>query len=405
MLTPEITQQVTKFYQALLGNKVSNNQLAFLDKIIALGANESVALDRQGDAVTNFVLKQVRSLSLTATDADIKTQSATVWNKIDEHLKQETRAAAELYKREKAQFTNDNIPLHQDRDRQNLWLTNKHLQAVMPKDTQSFIVLAPVEVTALGATDIRSYLDNADVKSIVLPIGPGHWRLAQVEKTSRNGNPHLTVSIFDSFGKTSGKAIHADVQNWLTSQTHLPYTITYDEPPTKQNNGYECGDFVTAQAHTYAKLAGATYEPAFVNALAQGKSLRPLTIEKSKNPESALNSVIRTESNRQSSDKQSEKKWVDFFKNIGVTQQLEPKNKSEASKTWDSLIEKGKQEAEKILKKDPAEQEKVGQRVIDYGTSQGNVIKVDEKTQIELDELFAKELQAQEDESPRRGPR
>lgn len=408
MPSDNIIEQTTEFFLTKFKDKnvtLSNDQHRVLNQIITLAAVGGITLHLQHGNYINFIIDNICLLKSTLTDDDIISYSEVVWHSIDSNLKQETRAAAELYKREKAQFTNDNIPLHQDEDRKNLWLTSTHLQAVMPKDTKSFIVLTPVEVNALGAIDVRSHLNNPDVKSIVVPIGPGHWRLVQVEKTSSNGKPYLTVSIFDSFGESSGKTIRADVENWLKSQTTLPYTITYEAPVKKQNNGYECGDFVMAQAHTYAKRAGATYEPAFVDALSQGKSLRPLTIEKSKNPNAGLNLVIRTESNSQSNHKQPEKKWVDFFKKSGVTQQLEPESKSEASKTRDLLIEKGRQEAEKMLKKDPVEQEKVGQRVIDYGASQGNVIKVDEKTQIELDELFAKELQAQEEDYPRRGPR
>ena len=374
MLSDDIINTTIALYTEFFGEGLSPPQSKLLEKVIRLAAKNDIALDKQRDDYFNIVLDAVCTLQPSISEGELQQQAERTWRQMDEKLREDSRIALAHHANDARQFTDDQIPLHQHDNKNNMWLINKYIEHLMPKETPQFVVLTPIMRNSLQTIELRNYLNNPRVESIVLPVGPGHWRLVHIKKEHSDDNPSLTVSIFDSFGQDSAKSITLNVTEWLHTQTTLPYKILYDAPEHPQHDGYSCGDFVIAKAHQLAQDANVTHEPAFVRALDSGRALRPLMIEKSKNPHTML-------------PPEPAEKWKTF------------------KSTWESLIASGQEKATKLKEEhhtSPELEYKQGTRIIAYQANKHSVINIDENTQIELDEMLARKLQ---DKEYRSGPK
>lgn len=345
-----IFAQTQQHYQQLSKtHRLSEKQTQFVQEVITLAANETVDLSRQEQKYVDLIFKKALSLPNSITDNKIKTQAKETWQTIENFFKAEREASDRLYKQEKQEFINE-VDLHKDSNKNRIWLTNTHIAKLMPNDTNAFKVLTPIRTTELSAIDIKKYLEDSEVKSIVIPVGPGHWRLINIKKEVTDNQTTLVVTMFDSFGTNSAETIKPIVTNWLGFQTNLPITIRYDSPTIPQSDGFSCGDFITAKTHQYAKKAGAPHESVFVNALETGLPLRPLMIKKSENPDTVL-------------PQPTENKWFSFRK----------------EKPTAEVVQKTK--------------EPIQEDVITYHHKDGTVKLISKERQIELDEQLARELQ------------
>lgn len=278
---------------------------------------------------------------------------------------------AKLHKNNTVGFTpDDKRPLYLDKNKQTKWLTDDHIIAAMPKDSKEFVVLAPTSPSLLMIKNrraqpirIQSQLNDPNVQSMVMPVGPGHWRLVHIQKTTINNKPSLSVSIFDSFGKENASQIHEPVATWLQSQTSLPFTMGYDEPKKKQTDGFSCGDFVIGKMHQLAKQANAPHNQNFVAAFETGKPLRSELIQASK-------------AATVSPSQPTQNKWFSFRKEQTKTETV----KQQPKPTKENLIA--------------------------YHNQDGSTVLVDKKTQIERDEQLAKQLQDElnDEQGYRSGP-
>ena len=403
MRDAETIKKTKEFFLAKFQDKksgLSEQQLNLLDKIILRAAKDDVVLYIEEDKYINFILKNIRLLQPTVTDDDITRYSESVWHTIDWNRKRETEYQKALYAQNAHDFRNDNVPLHQHDNKKRMELNNDYLTCLMPESTPSFQVLTPLRIDQLSSINLNEcYSKKPKVESILLPVGPGHWRALDIKKEAKDGKDHLTVTIFDSFGENSAKGILSSVTEWLEQQSGFSYKIEYAKFPNKQTDQFSCGDYVVAFAHHCAQKMELPCDEKILHAFKKMRALRPVMIAKSQALTTGTPHPVAPSESKKS------RATTDIVKKDSVREVEPAKNCSKWRALREDLEKECEQKQQEILNKTPEEKEKTGQRVISYETSKSKVIQVDEKTQIELDELFAKELQAQEDESPRRGPR
>lgn len=132
---------------------------------------------------------------------------------------------------------------HERTDSRYAWLNEKNISQFMPPSTNNFAVLAPVDADALGVhyDHIHQLLDNNPKMSIVIPVGPGHWRAVQV---TGGIDQAFNVTIYDSFGVESAENIKEKVIQSLELTERD--RINFDSPRITQSNGHSCGDYVVS---------------------------------------------------------------------------------------------------------------------------------------------------------------
>lgn len=356
MLSLEVQRRIQAFFMKQLNHPLSQKQMALLHKIIQLAAEKDTVLDKNGTLCIDAVIGALRSFPSNAKDKDINQKAQATLKTIDQILKQQ--ALDKFHKNNTVGFTSDDkLALYRHKNNRFTWLTDEHIEAFTPKDTSKFVVLPPTSPNLLMITEedaqpitIQSQLNDPNITSMVMPVGPGHWRLVHIEKTTINNKPALSVNIFDSFGKQSASQIDEAVKTWLQSQTTLPITMGYDEPKKKQTDGFSCGDFVIGKMHQLAKQANAPHNQNFVAAFETGKPLRSELIQASK-------------AATVSPSQPTQNKWFSFRKEQTKTETV----KQQPKPTKENLIA--------------------------YHNQDGSTVLVDKKTQIERDEQLAKQLQ------------
>lgn len=351
MLSEEIKNRMTHFFINQLKEDFSQKQLKLLQKIIKLADENTIVIDRSGTECTDTILRAINSLPSDAPDSSIDKQAQITLQHIDLLIKKQS--LNQLHQNSIVGFiADDKYVLHKHPNRNNTWLTDVQVEQLMPKDSKHFVTLAPTSPNLLMITNVddqpvnmQDQLKNPDIKSIVLPVGPGHWRLVSIEKKIANDKlVGLSVKIFDSFGEHSAKAIHTEVARWVQSQTKVPYTIDYEAPKKTQKDGFSCADYIIAKTNEISKKYLGYFDQALVDALEDGQPLRPFMIEASK---------------------KIDNKWLNFR-----IQQPEKED------------------------------------LVTYHNKDGSTTMVDKKTQIERDKQLAQALQAELDEQTyRTGPK
>ena len=346
-------------------------KLPLINKVIELAATEDVTLSAQHEACRNAFLKYIKDARINFHNQDeVERLASIVWHNIKIIANKEDTRAKTIYATNST-FEDKRTKLHQLRTANDVWLNETHIESAMPKDTNSFITLSGVRSDSLREhIQIAQYLNNPNVKTIIMPVGPIHWRLVHIEKDNEDGAcANLTIRVFDSFGKASAKSIVPSVEAWIRTQIDLTktnYAIETYGPQKTQNNGYECGDFVIAESHKIAKEHHADFKQSFVYALERGRSIRAVTIQESR----SSNYNVGLENPEDVS------KWSKVRKQI-----------RSSDSQYSQLLEKGRQAANKSPEKS-----------VDYTAKDNKIIKVDIATQIQLDEMLARELQEEEDD-------
>lgn len=407
--TEEMNAAATALYSQFVslyqpdGDTESPVALSFFKKIVTYflaDHKQKLDLSRQTDDIISLLF-----------DAALRVQENT---RLDEQLYEDTIAQIELiieqkdFKRDAAYAADsthfnadDKKPLFKHPNHSHVLLTHDHLESLMPavNNTSALRILSPVRMDALDSHQetVNKAIANPDVKSIVIPVGPTHWRLIHIQKEN-DSNKIASISLFDSFGKTKSAKLAADkIANILNFDRKK---IELIGPTNKQNDGHSCGDFVVAQVHKIAKTAKLPHEPAFVNALNQGQSLRPLMIAKSKSdpvaalPQSALASTpASVETSKPSTSKivkkvKKKEKAVDINKAIVKTTLTFFQFKSDSARV----------NVEKML--NDIIKNKQQERPMDDDEQKAVAIiqkkDADYQRQLNQDEMLAKKLQAEE---------
>lgn len=124
----------------------------------------------------------------------------------------------------------------------------------------------------LKPSGLPTSLSAAHIKTIIIPVGPGHWRNIIIHK-SEDKNFKLDIEIFDSMGPGSAKELAGLVHHLLRSceltlnrlrPASLPQlkleantTLRFVGPKNPQRGeGYSCGDYVIANMHQIALAMG-----------------------------------------------------------------------------------------------------------------------------------------------------
>lgn len=177
------------------------------------------------------------------------------------------------------------------------WMQDHDMARIMPSSHKHIEVLSAistgtdelvVQTNSLIQETVLLQLVNDDIKYIMIPVGPGHWRGIYLTKPDPNQNDSkFKLEIFDSFGLHSANQITDFVLDFF-SQIGIDapeLTLEYPRPPVSQADGYSCGDYVCAYSHQKMKDFGApanAYNQDLIDALQAGNanySLRKATLQ------------------------------------------------------------------------------------------------------------------------------
>lgn len=261
-----------------------------LEAINELASQEDIFLARQSEAT----LKELIDNVYLAVENNLKDDVArNIYERVKQNLKADT---SQNQARHKGQGRFDTTALH-------LRAVNDQLQdhdmtRFMPKSHGNIEVLAvvnqydPVSVR-LVLEGIQTALRDATKKHILIPVGPGHYRLMSIQKPG-TGETQYSLSLFGPYGQGDGAQIEKKAKEWLgqcgISAANLAPT-NYEGPTHRQPDGYACGDYTCAQSHKKMRELGAdtsAYDQRFINVLEasgnQGGALRNLLRNISRDP-------------------------------------------------------------------------------------------------------------------------
>ena len=205
-LSNKIKTRSLNYLEATYFNKrLTSQQTILLSELNQLASDNNVVLSQQSQAVIDLVLTQLQN----------STNAITIYALVNEQMDKDTY---ENQCRHRAQGSFDNKPIHERALRDQL--QDHDMTLLMPKSHNHIEVLAPLnrfdQSTSLVQQAIASALTNDEVKHVIIPVGPGHWRGIYLTKPSHD-NPKYKLELFDPYGAHGAEAIKALSQHLLTS--------------------------------------------------------------------------------------------------------------------------------------------------------------------------------------------
>lgn len=230
---------------------LSENQQKTLADINEIFASRDYPLNTQSN---NFLDKLHRSL--TNKERHSEHDVAKICASLHEQLDKETDDNRKTHAR---QGTFSAKLLHQRHLRTQM--QDDDLHRVMPKSTATIEIFAPVNrfdnSWQSTQTGMKQALADENVKHLVIPVGPGHWRGIFLTKPD-NSEDKLKLEIFDPYGAANAKALTGFAKQLITgcdvAQQNL--SISHYGPEHQQKDGYACGDFTCAESHRKLKSWG-----------------------------------------------------------------------------------------------------------------------------------------------------
>lgn len=153
-----------------------------------------------------------------------------------------------------ARITGARLPLY-DRP-QNDPMNEHDMLDVMPTSCDHIEVLAALSTNNVESNwgdieQIKRCINDPQIKHIIIPLGPEHWRGIYLTKpVSNNESEAYKLDIFDSFGEDSAKTILPFINDILENCNILDKTTkVYNQLIIPNNNIYACGDFVCGYSH------------------------------------------------------------------------------------------------------------------------------------------------------------
>jgi hypothetical protein len=161
----------------------------------------------------------------------------------------------------------DRLPLHKCAENQQM--TDMHINQFMPPSSKKLQILAAYRIgdeahlTALKE-GLQKYLDDKAVNTIIIPVGPGHWRDIVINKKAEGC---LAIQVFDSMGQQSARGIKQSLLAFLKviNIAMDKVAISYVGPKITQTDSFSCGDYAVAFAHKVAKTMGEVFNQDIIN--------------------------------------------------------------------------------------------------------------------------------------------
>ncbi|WP_298627568.1 DUF456 domain-containing protein [uncultured Legionella sp.] len=257
-LTAEIQR---KSYNALLLRfkaQLNETDEQLLSLINDIAAANNIALNRQNDGTLNQLIKLIKS-SKSEKNKDLTETAFMIYNLITELMAEQS---AQNLKKHLSAGRFDLTPLHLRTLRDQM--QDHDMSLSMPRSTGTISVLAvlnqhdPGSAFAIQDT-LASELFNEEIRHIIIPIGPGHWRGMYLTKPLEDGL-FYDLELFDPYGPAGAYAIDSYTLN-LLEQCNLPrefIRIRHTGPAHPQGDAYSCGDFTNAYSHKKMKEFGAS---------------------------------------------------------------------------------------------------------------------------------------------------
>lgn len=275
-----------------------------LRSINELSARDDIPLSWQSEATLRELMENVRRA------VEIHDDNAAV--KIYETVKLRLNAdTTQNQARHKAQGRFDATPLYTRPERDQL--QDHDMTRFMPKSNGNIEVLAVANQydhtsIRLAIDGIKSALRDETKKHILIPVGPGHYRLMSIMKP-RIGEKQYSIALFGPYGEMDGKAIENLARDWLKQCGIGAENIAppkYEGPAHRQTDGYSCGDYTCAHSHKKMKELGAqtgAYDERLIHVLEgqgnQGGALRNLLRNMSRNPAFIMGAEVTNASTNQ----------------------------------------------------------------------------------------------------------
>ncbi len=270
-----LSHQVTDASLKKLVNQYRNSapiqphQENLFNAINQLAAKNDIRLSEQSENVIKLLFSRVKA---TANNVDMAAASQAIYNQLEKEWNVNERQRNLASHKAQGQF--DIKPLHlrglkdqmQDHD----------MTQIMPKSTPHIEVLAvfnPKDKSTTPAMTgaISTAMSDSQIKHIVIPIGPGHWRGIYLTKPAGDSTKY-GLELFDPYGPAGAARIKDDTINLLKqcgiNEDQL--NITYTGPNHPQNDYYACGDFTCAHTHKKMQEFGAKnseYNPVLIETL------------------------------------------------------------------------------------------------------------------------------------------
>lgn len=223
-----------------------------LTKVNKLAADDNTLLSGQTSAILDELLESIRGA--------IKPTVAEMYDVIKQRLNENT---LENQARHRAQGHFDVTPLHVRAPMDEL--QDHDMTRFMPKSFGNIVVLAVTNqneynnvTKKLAVEGIRAALNDDNKKHIILPMGPGHYRLMCITKPVPG--EQYKVDLFGPYGEEDGRALTGLALELLTASGIVASQIAQpnlEGPTHKQPDGYACGDYTCAHAHEKMKAFGA----------------------------------------------------------------------------------------------------------------------------------------------------
>ena len=286
-LSEEMKVQSFLFLRAEYG-PLEKNQDCLLEEINALAAEDGVLLSGRTPIVKQFIINEIKKKP--PQSVDFIDDSMKAKEKQDD-AQQNPSIASALVGFHSSFLNQRGTETSQE---QSEWMQDHDMTRIMPTSYLNIAVTAPIctgkaalvvqtNIAIKEAVLLLSIEDN--IKHIIIPVGPGHWRGIYLTKPEQNQtDSKYKLEIFDSFGSESARKITDFVLEFL-DVTGVTLTPEYKGPSVNQADGYSCGDYVCAYSHQKMKEFGATkeaYNQDLIDALQAGNanhSLRKATLQ------------------------------------------------------------------------------------------------------------------------------
>jgi hypothetical protein len=225
-------------------NEFQNENRILIEKIIQMACQDNLRLDVKYPPARKILLAELPKYRNIPSE-ELDNCAQTIFQKIQKAYYPSPNVYAS-----RGRFNTEYIHRRGERD----WLEDHDMSYLMPRSTPHIAVLAPLD-TGIGVSrafteGLSSQLSNPEIKHIMFPIGPIHWRGGYLSKPTES-NPKYTLEIFDSFGENSAKSVLKDVKSNLKSCNieESALNVKFSSPPVLQRDGYSCGDFTCAYSH------------------------------------------------------------------------------------------------------------------------------------------------------------
>lgn len=232
-----------------------------ITKVNAMMAEADVVLSYQSDKLKAAFFRRVQELQ----NANVDEAACMIVTEIKQKLASET----EKNKKEHRGHGHYDLASLYQRDFKDQ-MQDHDMTMLMPRSSLAIDVLAPIDIrvqTDAAKEGLLNALNNAQIKHIFIPIGPGHWRGVYLTKPECV-NEKFNLELFDPYGPRGARQIQSFTLKILSECgiNRAMLDIEHTGPSIPQKDGYACGDFVCAKSHQKMQELGAEngYDPRLI---------------------------------------------------------------------------------------------------------------------------------------------